>query len=147
MKKLFLIPIIALSLVSCGEEKELKYENNLILYNDSKIYQLGAYSFEGFSKKGHANFSDFQFVFFEDKKSQLSYNIDFYYDDYSTNEYFKYDGKITFNYTDYTIDEDENIYFYGDNIPSEFSFKYVDNITTTKMIIHIRDKSVSMYEK
>ena len=141
MKKFLLLPILALSLVSCGE-KEKKFDDNIVFYNEDS-YWINGYQYEGYSEKGSAVFSDFQFVFFEDKKSQLSYTIDFYYSNLVSGVNYECKEKITLNYTDYVIDYND-VYFYGDYIPSEFTFEY---ITNTGMNIFIRDKQVLMYKR
>ncbi len=139
MKKLFLIPIIALSLVSCGETKSfvkntsLSSENNIAIFND--------YPFQ--DKKGDAYFSEFQFLFLDNDKSQLTYNFLFASLTLTPSiEIYQYEQKYTFNYTDYIIDEENVVHFYGNDIPYGFTFEYLTeesiaiNILTERIVLN-----------
>lgn len=133
MKKLLLIPLVALSLVCCGRKED--FYIGIPYFDEGNIGFIECYDY-GIYYNGSALFDSFELIFFKDKKSVFSFNMAFSSYDFS----YQFYTKFTFNYTDYEINN-ETIYFYGDEVPKDFCFK-----SSSKDLINlqVRDYIISL---
>lgn len=112
-----------IALTSCGasnnnvttNQENSKIKINHVYESSQEIDRIDYFE----NKRGAITCSNFQIIFFEGNKSQLTYDFSFL-SGYGSN-LILYDHTYTYNYTDYFI-ENRTIYLYEDEIPQGFSF-------------------------